>query len=120
MEEMEAKAEHKIAIREANKVFNDLESDEKETAKKYFDKLSSKTILTIDDALELADMAKHYATRNRKVDPIDKEKILAKQAITPVSTRSSTSSQSSEELEKQYIALGIDPYLASQMAKVTL
>lgn len=40
MEEMEAKAEHKIAVREANKAFNDLESDEKEIAQKYFERIS--------------------------------------------------------------------------------
>lgn len=40
MGEYEAKAEHKIAVREANKVFNDLEGEEKDTAKKYFDKIA--------------------------------------------------------------------------------
>ena len=42
MEEMEAKAEHKIAVREANKIFNDLEDSEKEVAQKYFDRISGK------------------------------------------------------------------------------
>ena len=40
MEELEAKAEHKVAVREAKKVFSDLEDSEKEIAQKYFERIA--------------------------------------------------------------------------------
>lgn len=86
MEEMEAKAEHKVAIREAMKLFNDLTDEEKESAKTQFEKISGKGNLTIDEALEFAEMAKFYATRNRK-PAVDKDKVIAQKANTGIAPR---------------------------------
>lgn len=47
------------------------------------------------EARELADMAKHYATKDREVSPVQKEKILSGKASTPVkSTKPETPSNS--------------------------
>jgi len=115
MEEMEAKAEHKIAVREANKAFNDLESDEKEIAQKYFERISWKWFLTIDEAIEFADMAKHYATRWRKPTTIEKEKVIAENATTSLGSKKTpekSDTMNPEDYKKFLMNAGISAYQA--------
>lgn len=119
-EDLEAEIEHKYAIKYAYKVFDDLDDEEKKTAKKYFDKIAGTGKMDGDTALELADMAKHYAMRNRKstIAPKEKEKILASASSTTIWSKGD--SESTEDLEKQYIALGIEKSLAKKLANVKL
>ncbi len=72
---------HEMSLKQVDDVFKDLSEEESKEAKEYFDDIVSGKKLTPDKATKYADMAKLYATRNRK-PKVDKEKIIATQAST--------------------------------------
>lgn len=118
-EESEAKAEHKVAIKYASKIFSDLSAEEKQTAQKYFDRIAWKGYLTVDEAEEFADMAKHYATRGRTPPPtsVEKEKILAKNASTVSGNTKESKGESEESLVKRFVTMWYPQWKAELMAK---
>ncbi len=83
---------HEIAIEDAQEAFNDLSEEEKTEAKEYFDDIVEGKKLDRAKSKKYAEMAKFYATRNRKPVEVpkvkvDKDKILADKAGTGISTK---------------------------------
>lgn len=70
--ERKAKDIHEIALLEAEKSFSDLTIEEKEIAKKNFEKITKWRTLTIDEAKEYADMAALYSIKDKVAKKWDK------------------------------------------------
>jgi hypothetical protein len=64
-EEILAKKEHEKAITKAQKMFSKLDEDLQEEAIKRFNKLVGNQVLTEDDAIELAEMATLYVSKDK-------------------------------------------------------
>ena len=77
-------------------MFDDLEEGEKVEAKEYFDDIAEGKKLTPSNVKKYAEMAKFYATRNRKVEEpkktIDKDQLLADKASTGIAPKSDSKS----------------------------
>lgn len=91
-EDIRAKVLHEVAMEDARAEFEELDASEKAQAEEYFAEMSEGKTLTRQKAKQFAEMARIYATRNRKPEPkhIDKDRILAEKASTGISPKSGT------------------------------
>lgn len=81
------KVKHELALEEAESMFNDLDKADKAVAKEYFDDIVEGKRLTPITVKKYVEMAKFYALKDKKPD-VDKEKVLASQASTWISSKS--------------------------------
>jgi hypothetical protein len=115
-EQVRAEVEHELSVELAKDIFKDLSEDERKVANTYFDKFSWSKMMDRDEARELADMAKHYAVKDREVNPVQKEKILSLKASTIVkSTKPDTQSDKINWTKEQVESLWLHDWQLRQM-----
>ena len=116
------KVYHEIALEQAQTMFDDLEESEKVEAKEYFDDIAEGKKLTPSNVKKYAEMAKFYATRNRKVEEpkktIDKDQLLADKASTGIAPKSDSKSVevwSTQAIRTQLLNAGVPAYQVNLM-----
>ena len=63
--ERKSKEEHEKALKKVETVFNKLDDDVKQNAKKYFEKITKWQKLTVDEAMEYAEMTTLFVNKDR-------------------------------------------------------
>lgn len=111
---------HELSLKQADTMFGDLEEWERVEAKEYFDEIAEGKKLTPEKAQKYAEMAKFYATRNRKPEKVvvDKDRVLAEKAstwITPKSGSKEAEVWDKNAIIQQLVNAGIPRGLAEQM-----